>query len=149
MSSTVQELIKLYNLKPHPEGGYYAETFRDNNSAAIYFLLPKGAKSHLHRLSCNEIWHFYLGGPLNLIEIGPNGQVRNTILGNDISAGHKLQHVVPAGHWFGAKPDKGVEFSLIGCTTSPGFDFADLEMGKREELIKQFPNAKNIIKELT
>ncbi|MBI4223426.1 MAG: cupin domain-containing protein [Deltaproteobacteria bacterium] len=159
---TVEDLINRYDLKPHPEGGYYQETYRaegtiaeealpknfkgDRNwSTAIYFLLPEGAKSKLHRLAADEVFHFYLGGPLTIAQIFPDGKVEKTVLGPDVKAGHKPQHVVPAGCWFGATPNPGSRFSFIGTTVAPGFDFADFELGSRLELLKQFPKAKEII----
>ena len=163
---TVAELVQAYDLRPHPEGGYFKETYRSkgriqapalpkefhgdrNYSTAIYFLLPQGAKSHLHRLQADEIWHFYLGGPLTIVEISPSGQVETIIMGSDVKGGQKLQHVVPAGYWFGAYPSKSSPYSFVGCTVSPGFDFADFEMGNRKELLRQFPQAKEIIDRLT
>lgn len=162
---TVQELIKLYNLQPHPEGGYFSETYRAegtiakealakgfkgdrNYSTAIYFLLPEGAKSKLHRLQSDEVFHFYLGDPLTVVQILPEGKVEKTVLGPDVKAGHKLQHVVPAGCWFGAYPNPGSRFSFIGTTVAPGFDFQDFELGGRLELLKQFPKAKEVIEML-
>lgn len=159
---TAQELIKLYNLEAHPEGGYFKETYRAkgaitkealpknfkgdrNYSTAIYFLLPEGSKSKLHRLHSDEVFHFYLGGPLTVVQISPEGKVEKIILGQDVKAGEKLQHVVPAGYWFGAYPNPGVAFSFIGTTVAPGFDFQDFELGSRAELLKQFPKAKEVI----
>lgn len=164
-SITAQELIKLYNLEPHPEGGYFRETYRAegtiekdglpkkfkgarNYSTAIYFLLPEGAKSKFHRLQSDEVFHFYLGGPLTVVQIAPDGKVLKTVMGPDVGAGQKLQHVVPAGHWFGAYPNPGASFSFIGTTVAPGFDFQDFELGRRAELLKQFPQAREVIERL-
>ncbi|HEY3129263.1 MAG TPA: cupin domain-containing protein [Acidobacteriota bacterium] len=163
---TFAELIELYELTPHPEGGFYRETYRSrgaiakkalpekfsgkrNYSTAIYFLLPQGSKSRLHRIHSDEIWHFYLGDPLTIVQILHNGEVEQVTLGHQIKAGHKLQHVVPAGHWFGAYPNTGGRFSFVGCTVAPGFDFVDLELGNRHQLLKQFPDAKEVIEYLT
>lgn len=159
---TPQDLIKLYNLEPHPEGGYFRETYRAkgattknalpknfkgdrNYSTAIYFLLPEGAQSKLHRLQSDEVFHFYLGGPLTVVQIFPDGKVEKTVMGADVKGGHKLQHVVPAGCWFGAYPNPGSRFSFIGTTVAPGFDFQDFELGNRSELLKQFPRAREVI----
>ena len=161
-STTVDELVRLYQLQPHPEGGFFKETFRDNGviqqkalpphfkgnrnfSTAIYFLLPEGTKSRLHRIASDEVWHFYLGDPMTVAQISPQGEVEKIILGQDVKAGQKIQHVVPAGYWFGAYPNPGSRFSFVGCTVAPGFDFADFEMGKRDELLKIFPKAKTVI----
>ena len=153
---TAQELIDRFDLKPHPEGGYFRETYRSdlivknrNCSTAIYFLIPKDARSCLHRIASDEIWHFYLGDPLKLIEISPAGDVKKTTLGQDIASGHLLQHVVPAGHWFGAYPADGGRYSFVGCTVAPGFDFQDFELGDRKGLLKRFPDARSIIELLT
>ena len=159
-------MIELFKLEPHPEGGFFRETYRSkeyfsaaglpgrygadrNFSTAIYYLLPEGAKSHLHRLKSDEFWHFYLGGPLELIQICPGGTAEEIILGHDISGGQQLQHLVPAGCWFGAQPKPENDFSFVGCTVSPGFDFSDFEMGDREHLIKLFPAARTVIERLT
>lgn len=163
---TVDQLVKQLELQPHPEGGYYREHYRDsgviphavlsekfkgnrNYSASIYFLLPKGNFSAMHRIPSDEGWHFYLGDPMTVVQISPEGKVEKIILGQDILKGQKVQHVVPAGYWFGAYPNPGSEYSLVGCTVAPGFDFADFEMGTRAALLKQFPNAKDVIEHLT
>ena len=155
--ATVEELIELYGMKPHPEGGYYQETYRasgkisglDRNfSTAIYYLLPGGARSRLHRLKWDELFHFYLGDPLILVKIAPDGKVEKIRLGRDVLSGCVLQHVIPAGTWFGAYPDAGAEYCLIGCTVAPGFDFADFEVGKRSALLKLFPKARPVIERL-
>ena len=157
---TIDELVKMYDLQPHPEGGYFKETYRAaqttdtsngarNHSTAIYFLIPEGKKSHLHRIKSDELWHFYLGDPMTLIQISPEGSVEEITLGSDVKKGQKVQHTVPAGCWFGAYPNPGSRYSFVGCTVAPGFDFADFEMGKREELFKQFPHAEKTITLLT
>jgi len=154
------EFIKTFSLKAHPEGGYFAETYRAAGltatpagdrpfSTAIYFLLRAGEFSRLHRLSSDETWHFYAGGPLTVAEISPDGAVTKTTLGRDMAAGHRFRHVVPAGAWFGAYTEPGTEYSFTGCTVAPGFDFADFEMALREELLRQFPHAAGLIKKLT
>lgn len=166
MATTVEQLIKQLNLQPHPEGGFFAETYRAKEnisrttlpnrfkgdrsfSTAIYFLLPEGSKSSLHRITADEVWHFYLGGPMTVVEIHPDGKILKTILGPDVVAGQKLQHVVPHGVWFGAHPNPGTEFALVGCTVAPGFDFADFEMGNRQALLKLYPQAEAEIIQLT
>ncbi len=157
-------LIERFELVAHPEGGYYRESYRSVDliaqsalperftgsrhfSTAIYFLLEKGQYSHLHRIHSDEIWHFYLGGPLRLAMIHPDGKTDEVILGQDIGAGQLLQYVVPAGVWFGATPCAGTDFSFVGCTVAPGFDFADFEMGKRESLESAYPKASACIRE--
>jgi len=163
---TVDQLVKQLELQPHPEGGFFRVTYRDKGviphqalpkqfngsrsySTAIYFLLPQGKFSALHRIHADEVWHFYLGGPLTVVQISPSGDVEKIVLGSDIEKGQQLQHVVPAGYWFGAYPNPGTDYSLVGCTVAPGFDFADFEMGSRSELLKQFPQVKEVIEQLT
>lgn len=154
---TPHDIIKLLDLQPHPEGGYYMESYRAqgkieanarNFSTAIYYLLDGDERSKLHRLASDEMWHFYTGLPLCVAEIDPQGITRETILGPDLKAGHKFQHVVPAGSWFGAYLKAG-GFALVGCTVSPGFDFADFELAQRDDLLRRFPAAKEIIEKLT
>lgn len=153
-------LIRLYRLKPHPEGGYFRETYRAsgktvtargarNFSTAVLFLLKKGQTSRLHRIASDEVWHFYSGGPLKVSAVHPDGSTSSAILGPDPSAGHKTQHVVPAGCWFGAAPEPKTAYSLVGCTVAPGFDFRDFELGDRGELIEKFPRAARTIRRFT
>ena len=157
---TSDELIRRFELLPHPEGGFYRETYRAqdqfttpqgerNCSTAIYFLLPAGAQSSLHRLKSDELWHFYLGDPLQIVEIHPDGRVLKTVLGRDIASGQNLQHIVPAGVWFGSFPLTEHGYSFVGCTVAPGFDFADFEMAVRGELLNEFPHAQECIERLT
>ena len=159
-----ETLIKRFELVAHPEGGYYRESYRSDGiipqsglpapftgsrhfSTAIYFLLEQGQYSRLHRIRSDEIWHFYLGGPLRLAMIHPDGKTDEIILGQDIAAGQTLQYVVPAGVWFGATPCAETDFSFVECTVAPGFDFANFEMGKRESLKSAYPKAWACIKE--
>ena len=151
---SIDYLIKKFGLRSHPEGGYFRESYRAqgvikergrNYSTAIYFLLPKGTKSRLHRIKSDEVFHFYLGGPLNIVLINKKGRVEEIILGQNIRAGHLLQYVVPAGLWFGAYPAKGTKFSFVSCTVAPSFDFADFEIGKKQTLLKQYPHARKMI----
>lgn len=149
-------LIRLHKLAPHPEGGFFRETYRAAKSAAtprgrrswstaVLFLLKEGDVSRLHRLKSDEVWHFYAGGPLRVSSINPDGAVTSALLG----PGGKFQHVVPAGSWFGAAAEPGAGWSLVGCTVAPGFDFRDFELGSRRELLKRFPGAAKIIRKLT
>ncbi|EKD47027.1 MAG: hypothetical protein ACD_66C00251G0001 [uncultured bacterium] len=156
MTITTHDLIELFHLQPHPEGGYFSETYRAKESVskdalparfsgarslstAICYLLPEGIKSCLHCIKSDEVWHFYLGGPLTLVQISPVGKVDRITLGQDVLNGQKIQHVVPAGYWFGAYSNSGSEFSFVGCTVAPGFDFADFEIGRRDELLRLHP----------
>ena len=143
----INELIKVYEMIEHPEGGYFKETYRSegsfedrSHSTGIYFLLKEGQKSHFHRIKSDEMWHFYLGDPLLILEIDEEGKLIETVLGRDFQNGMKLQHVVRANRWFASTPYKGSEFSFVGCTVSPGFDFADFELAKRQEFAINYPN---------
>ena len=155
---TQEQLIARFNMQPHPEGGYYTETYRSeltiqshqpnemrSASTAIYFLLTAGNFSALHRIKSDEIWHFYLGDAIEVVELSEDGQWRVTRLGNDIEAGEVPQYMVKAGHWFGSRVLPGKQFGLVGCTVAPGFDFADFELASRESLISDFPEWENEI----
>jgi len=161
-----KEIIARLNLTPHPEGGYFRETYRaaeaigqpalpprfggDRSiSTAIYYLLEAGDCSHFHRIRSDEVWHFYAGDPLNVVEIDPAGHLKTTRLGGDIEAGTVFQHTVPAGVWFGAEPAEGSRFALVGCTVAPGFDFADFEISKRDVLLAEYPAHRDWIQRLT
>ncbi|MBI5241018.1 MAG: cupin domain-containing protein [Elusimicrobia bacterium] len=146
MSAAAKQLIRALRLRPHPEGGFFRETYRaarsrDGRSAstAILFLLPRGCVSRLHRIKSDELWHFYSGGPLVVVELTKSG-VRRTRLG----AG-RFQHVVGAGTWFGAELARGADCALVGCTVAPGFEFRDLEMGRRDDLLRMFPRSRRVI----
>lgn len=151
------ELINELGLQKHPEGGYYKETYRSKNklgnnrsvSTAIYFLLENGNFSAFHKIKSDELWHFYSGDCLEVIEIKDNGTVIRTLIGNNIDAGEQFQYCVKANTWFASRVKSGGAYSLVGCTVAPGFDFRDFELAKRIELVKQFPQHKNLIYELT
>ncbi len=126
---TADEIIRLLDLAPHPEGGHFRETFRDPHAVdgrsvgtAIYFLLKAGERSHWHRVDAAEIWHFHAGAPLAL-EIEGQGEI---VLGPDLAAGQRPQGVVPAGAWQAAR-SLG-DWTLVGCTVSPGFEFSAFEL---------------------
>ena len=127
------QIIALLGLEPHPEGGYFRETFRDAPasrqrafSTAIYFLLKEGQSSHWHRVDAAEVWHWYAGTPLEL-GLAPQGGPESIVqLGSDLLAGERPQAVVPAGYWQRAR-SLGA-WTLVGCTVAPGFDFAGFEL---------------------
>lgn len=157
---TVETLVRELDLRPHPEGGYYRETYRavqlgaDGRavSTMIYFLLPQGQVSRLHRIDADEAWHLYLGGPLEIYELDerdPLAPPRITTLGTGLARGERPQHLVPAGRWFGAEPAPGAAFALVGCTVAPGFEFAQFELADRARLSALFPDARALIKRLT
>ncbi len=160
---TIDELVTQIGLLPHPEGGYYCETYRSTGgyhaggsendyraySTAIYFLLTRGNFSALHRIKSDEVWHFYFGDPVHIHAISPQGAYSLAVLGNELSRGEWPQHVVPAGHWFGSETAGEMGYSLVGCTVAPGFDFADFELAEREALIAAFPAHREIIIKFT
>jgi len=161
-----EQLIAHYKMQKHPEGGYYAESFKSKGrlpesalpqgikgerlwSTAIYFLLSNGEKSKLHKIAFDEVWHFYLGDPLVIVEILQDGTVQETKLGTNVTGGEKLQHVVPGGRWFGSYLPLDSQFAFVGCTVAPGFDFSDFEMGDRDTLLELYPSAKHTILHLS
>lgn len=133
MRLTAAEVIARLDLAPHPEGGHYRETFRDTRtdsdgraaSTAICFLLARGERSHWHRIDAVEIWHHYAGDPLTL-QIADDSGVRDVRLGADLAGGEMPQAVVPAHAWQAA--ESCGDWTLVGCTVAPGFDFAAFEL---------------------
>ena len=128
------EIIRLLGLEPHPEGGHFCQTFRDTQlvdgkrpaSTAIYFLLARGERSHWHRVDAVEIWHYYAGSPL-VLQIAHDGcKPHNVTLGPDLAAGQRPQAIVPAHAWQSAETTG--DWTLVGCTVAPGFEFAGFEM---------------------
>ena len=164
---TAQEIIARLGLRPHPEeGGFFAETYRAEErldgsalpsryaghravSTAIYYLLTPGTVSALHRLASDEVFHFYMGDPVEMLHLRPNGSHRLLILGQDLTANMAPQVVVPAGVWQGARLAAGGRWALLGCTVAPGFEFADYEHGRREPLARAYPAARDLIVALT
>lgn len=135
VEATAADIIAKLGLKPHPEGGWYAETFRDapeggrGHSTAIYFLLERGQVSHWHRVrDAAEVWHFYAGASLLLSLAEEGGSVSEMMLGPDLAAGERPQGIVPANWWQAAK-SLG-DWTLVGCTVAPGFDFAQFELAE-------------------
>lgn len=132
-ASKADDIIARLGLIPHPEGGYYRETFRDSRtidggraaSTAIYFLLARGQKSHWHRVDAVEIWHYHAGDPLTLRIADDSGE-RSIRLGSDLNSGEQPQAIVPAHSWQAAESTG--DWTLVGCTVAPGFDFATFEL---------------------
>ena len=158
--------IDSLKLLPHPEGGFYRETyraelklphaalpstFRGARSActAIYFLLEGDQFSAFHRIAADEMWHFYAGDALSVHEIDEAGEHIETRLGADPERGDRFQYVVPAGRWFGSRLAEGKGFALVGCTVAPGFDFAEFEIADRAALVGRYQRHKNVIERLT
>ena len=156
INAELETILNTFPLIAHPEGGSYLESYRSvvktgdrSASTAIYFLLKAEEFSAFHRIKSDEMWHFYLGGPLRITEIDPAGEMHETILGNDLTKFHKLQYVVKAGHWFASQPLKATDFSFVGCTVAPGFEFSDFELADRQKLIQEFPKSRAVIESLT
>lgn len=155
-----QDLIHHLQLRPHPEGGYYRETYRSAQglttpenqarsvSTAIYFLLEDANKSHFHRIKSDELWFFHQGQPLEIILI-QDGQPRTILLGLDLASGAVPQAVIPAGTWFAARVQHESGFGLVSCTVAPGFDFADFELAERAALTQEFPQLRELIAAFT
>ena len=153
MTRSIAELIALLQLQPHPERGYFVETYRaDVNvvapthdghraaSTAIYFLVTTDEPvTSLHRLKSDEIFHLYEGGPLEILRLHSDGTSDVARLGLDLDAGERPQVVVPAGTWFGTLLAPGASHCLMGCTVAPGFEFRDFELAEGPELERQYP----------
>ena len=153
-----QSLIERLDLKPLPlEGGYFRETYRSDRkiggskdlSTCIYFLLTEETFSAFHRLPADEIWHFYAGDPVNLYVISEDGKLQVKRLAAEITRESAPQVVVYSGFWQAASLAEGGRFALLGCTVAPAFDFEDYEHGKREDLVKAFPQYREEIIKLT
>ncbi|MED6171014.1 hypothetical protein PIB30_036773 [Stylosanthes scabra] len=188
MSLKASEIAVKLNLQPHPEGGFYAETFRDESihlsksqlppqykvdrpvSTSIYFLLPSGSVSRLHRIPCAETWHHYIGDPITVVELHEkDATVKFTHIGSNLNDNQVPQYTVPPNVWFGSFPTgdfkvspegtsflrgeeaKDVErhYSLVGCTCAPAFQFQDFELAKRSELLSRYPQLEQLITALT
>jgi predicted cupin superfamily sugar epimerase len=160
------QLIQYLELKPHPEGGFYRETYRCDEeiplnalaerysdarsiSTAIYYLLTPDMFSTMHLVQTDEIYHFYAGAPLQVLLLLPDGTSRVVIVGPNPLDGHHPQLVIPRGWWQGSRVLAPGEYTLIGATVAPGFDFADFEIGTRAELTAKYPEAADMISALT
>ena len=158
--------VERLRLEPHPEGGYFRQTYRSQvtiarealpagfggaraASTAIYFLLEGKNFSAFHRLRSDEVWHFYVGAPVSVHVIEPPGKYVSITLGSDPDAGQSFQAVVPAGCWFASHVADWKSFAVVGCTVAPGFDFEDFDMGKRAELVAEYPQHQEVIQRLT
>jgi len=162
---SAEEIKALLHLQPHPvEGGWYRRTYTCDVSVAllggvrpygtaIYYLLEEGTFSEMHSLASDEIFHFYLGDPVQMLQLHPDGSSKVVTIGPDLAAGQHVQLVVPAGVWQGTRliddGSGGGKFALLGCTVTPGFDFADYRSGKCAELAAGWPQEAQRIRNLT
>jgi predicted cupin superfamily sugar epimerase len=162
---SAEELIRHLGLAPHPkEGGFFRETYRAaeassalpsryqgprSASTAIYYLLTPTTYSALHRLQTDEVFHFYLGDPVRMLQLDADGNGRTVVLGQDVLHGQQLQLVVPRGVWQGSCLEPGGAFALLGCTVAPGFEYIDYESGDRQALLTQYPAFADMIRRLT
>ena len=164
---TVEALRRILGLVPHPvEGGYFAETYRSADhipasglpsrygaaraaSTAIYYLLTPDTFSAMHRLASDEIFHFYLGDPVEMLQLHPDGSHRVVLIGPDLEAGQRPQVIVPRHIWQGARLIPGGRHALLGTTVAPGFDYTDYETAQRPHLLTTHPQARNLITALT
>ena len=163
--ATAQEIIALLGLQPHPEeGGFFRETYRSpetvpaadlepgyggarSHSTAIYYMLTPTTYSAMHKVRSDEVYHFYLGDPIEMLQLAPDGTGRTILIGPDVAAGMYPQLVVPRGVWQGSRLVPGGKhgFALLGATVAPGFDFADYEHGDRAALVAAWPDFKDKI----
>lgn len=168
---TASDVKRLLNLQPHPrEGGWYVRTWESEEhvaassfadaryagprrtSTAIYYLLEPGTFSEMHVLKSDEIFHHYLGGPVEMLQCFPYGTSQRVVLGKDLAAGERPQLTVPRGVWQGSHllhPEDPNAWALLGCTVSPGFEFEDYEDAPREALIAKWPQERELIEKLT
>jgi predicted cupin superfamily sugar epimerase len=163
---TASDLIERLNLKPHPEGGFYTETYRADElihagslpsryggerafGTAIYYLLVPGTCSSMHRIQSDEIFHFYMGDPVDMLLLFPGGEGKTVTLGYHLEGGMMPQVVVPRGVWQGAALRDGGQWALMGTTVAPGFEFQDFETGERDTLVNEYPRFERAIRGLT
>ena len=164
---SAKQIRELLNLRPlHGEGGFFVETYRAKFvlaqaslppgylggralSTAIYYLLTPDTFSAIHRLKGDEVYHFYLGDPAEMLVLKPDGTGETVLIGSDVVSGMRLQYVVPGGAWQGSRVVPGGKFALMGTTMSPGFDPADFELGARDQLITRYPGYTALIAGLT
>jgi uncharacterized protein len=158
---TAAEIKSLLRLEPHPiEGGFFRRTYTSPGSVdlprgarpqgtAIYYLLEPGTFSEMHCLASDEIFHFYLGDPVEMLQLHPDGSSAVLALGPDLRNGQHVQLVVPAGVWQGTRLIGDGKVALLGCTVTPGFDFADYRSASYEELAAKWPVERDLIQKLT
>ena len=158
--------VRALDLTPHPEGGYFRETYRADEvvapdalpkryegtrcwCTAVLFLLPRGEISAFHRLRSDELWHYHAGAALELHILARDGSRQSLVLGPDTVRGEQFQAAVPHGSWFAAHTRAPGAWSLVGCTVAPGFEFSDLQLGDRASLLAQYPEHRQLIEAMT
>lgn len=160
---TTKEVVEQLGLQPHPEGGFYNETYRSttafergnvfpaarNHSTAIYYLLEDNDFSTYHRIKSDELWHHYFGESFVISVIHEDGRFEEIVLGKNLHQGEKPQAMVPAGAWFASELKTKAGFGLVGCTVAPGFDFQDFEIAERNKLIELYPELAYTINRLS
>ena len=162
---SAQYWIEKLELQPHPEGGYFKEVYRSEDSVlagglperyssdrslgtSIYFLLKGDQISSFHRLRSDELWYFHAGGAADIHLIDPEGELSLKTIGPDVEAGESLQVAIPRGCWFSAELKGSTDFILVGCSVYPGFDFEDFELADAQKLIQEYPNHAELIKKM-
>jgi uncharacterized protein len=148
-------VVESLGLRPHPEGGFFTETYRHARNVgdrslctAIYYLVTAESPSRMHRVASDEIWHFYGGDALEMLQLSAKGS-RIIAIGADVAAGERPQVLVPADVWQGTRVKPGGAYALVGATVSPGFDYADFELGNRGRLVAEYPRYEALIEALT
>jgi uncharacterized protein len=146
---TAEQIIKRFKMQPlRQEGGFFIETYRNLSSVILYLLTAKTV-SLMHRLKYDEMFHFYMGNSVTMLQLHPDGSSEIVTLGYDILSEQNVQVLVPKGTWQGAFIQPGGKFSLMGCSVAPGFDEADFELGDRETLLAKYPDMQELILHLT
>ena len=155
MQNQIQQLIKKFNLLPHPEGGWYTETYRSKENVgdrslltSIYFLLTSDNVSRFHRIKSDELWYFHQGSAVTVHTLNENGHTAHQ-LGNDIENGEQPYLLVKANTIFGSSLDAPESYALVSCAVAPGFDFRDFELFTKEELLKDYQEHEEVIDRLT
>ena len=155
-SRTPEYWIDKLNLERHTEGGYFREVYRKKAdvqggdlATSIYYLLPSGEASKLHRLENDEVWYYHYGSPLILYFITPQGKAESYLLGPEVEQGHHFSKVIPARTIFGAEVRDPDTFSLVSCNMSPGFDYDDFELMDRKKMLTLYPEYADMIHKLT
>lgn len=165
MNKDFEYWVQKLEMLPHPEGGFFKESYRShglipknclgteyqgdrNYSTAIYFLLSRENFSAFHRIASDELWHFYAGDGLDIHILHTNGEYECIHLGNGEKENQVFQAMVPAGAWFASETSNKNSWALVGCTVAPGFDFQDFEMAKRQDLVDKYPQQLELITRL-